>query len=162
MLTLLLANLRRQDKALELLSSLLEAEFAALTQANPVAVSGVEMSVQELMRQFAKERLEAKSLTTALVPGAERLAQALPSLPGAEAAEIRELLESIDAKEQRAAKLGSRNYQVALGLFDQSVSYLDFFRKSVAPKPQAYGASGRMSGPGRANHVQPKLISGRM
>ncbi len=49
-------NLVRQNKALMLLSLLLEEEFSRLMKSNPQSVSQIELSIQELMRQIVVER----------------------------------------------------------------------------------------------------------
>jgi hypothetical protein len=152
-------NLSRQSKAFTLLLLLLEEEYSRLTERNPQGVSKLEMTLQELMRQLAAERLSLKRLLQETFPGGTRLRD-LPGLLGDNGGdETRESLEAIDALEQRCSQQAAKNQQLAMGLLDQSRGMLEFLHKKVQPQnTSAYSAKGRYAKAGS----KPALLSGRL
>ena len=157
MITRILSNLRRQHGAVRLLEALLSEEFSHLSERNPGAVASVEFSIQELLRQLAVERRGLHGLYAALDPAAKRLADVVPRFDPASRETAQTLYAAIDAAEQRSAKQATRNYAMALGLYDLTKSSLDNLQKLLVPRKSVYGARGRI---GKAASA-PGLISGR-
>jgi len=154
----ILSNLRRQLGAVTLLESLLAEEFSHLSTRQPASVASVEFSIQELLRQITAERHSLHGLYAALDPKAKRLADLDGLLDDETREAARGLCEAIDKTEQRAAKQASRNYAMALGLYDVTKSSLDNLQKLMTPKKGVYGARGRMA----SATPPPGMISGRL
>jgi flagellar biosynthesis/type III secretory pathway chaperone len=140
MYELIHGNLHRQFKGLELLDSLLEEEFGLLCARDTDAVTALEFSIHELLRQVAGERLALK----AQVEGATVLEYA-GMLPEEDGQEVKRLFHLIDSLEQRCSRQATRNTELSLALLDQSQSLLVFLHNQIAPKQtQCYGARGRL------------------
>ncbi|UJX39642.1 flagellar protein FlgN [Desulfovibrio sp. JY] len=154
----ILSNLERQLKAVLLLDTLQKEEFSHLSARNPGGVASAEFSIQELLRQLTVERHSLHAIYAALDPGATRLGDVIGRFSPEDAEKAGGLVAAIDAGQQRCAKQASRNYAMALGLYDVAKGSLDTLRKLLVPKKGVYGATGRMatgtSGPG--------IISGRL
>ena len=152
-------NLRRQEKGLEVLSSLLAEEFSQLTGRHPQAVTEIEFSVHELLRQLAVERMELRALVREMVPGAERLRDILDGLDPEEAADLRQTLARLDAKEQDVAVQAEKNAHMAYALAVQGRNILEFLREKIIPENKdTYSSSGRFQNP----RPQGVLLSGRL
>lgn len=158
MIARILANLTRQMRAVELLQELQKEEFSHLAVRDAGGVASVEFSIQELLRQIGGERHSLHVLYAGLDPAARRLADVIDRFPAEAAAEARALFVAIDAVEQRCAKQASRNYAMALGLYDVAKSGLDSLRSLLTPKRGVYGASGRL----RVGATGPVLLHGRL
>lgn len=154
----ILANLRRQLGAVTLLESLLAEEFSHLSTRQPASVASVEFSIQELLRQIAAERHGLHGLYAAMDPKAKRLADLAGQLDEETRDAARVLCEAIDKTEQRSAKQASRNYAMALGLYDVTKESLDNLQKLMTPKKGVYGSRGRMA----SATPPPGMISGRL
>lgn len=160
MLQLIQANLSRQVRALELLSSLLEEEFAALMGRKPQDVSILELSIQDLMRQLVGERLQLRRFISAGYPGLERLRDVLAKVPAETAAKISADLADLDRGEQLCAMQADKNRQLALGLYDQSMQLLTHLHKAIQPtRADVYGKRGRFA---KAPQGQASFFSGRL
>lgn len=158
MIKRILHNLRRQHGAVTLLEKLLAEEFSHLQARSPGEVASVEFSIQELLRQIAGERRDLHGLYVALDPAAKRLTDVIDRFDPAARKLAQSLYDAIDRVEQRGAKQASRNYAMALGLYDLTKSSLDNLQKLLIPKKGTYGSRGRMaSGPSA-----PGIISGRL
>ena len=154
MYDLIQGNLTRQFKGLELLFSLLEAEFELLCNRDTDAVATLEFSVHELLRQIAHERTCLKKS----IEGST-LKEYAGMLPEEQAAEILRLYHLIDALEQRCSRQASLNTELSLALMDQSHSLLVHLHKQIAPKQaDRYGAGGRMV----KDRPQAAIYSGRL
>ncbi len=154
MFSLIHGNLTRQFKALELLEQLLEEEFRLLEQRDTDAVTALEFSVHELLRQIAVERVDLKNTMqgTPLVEYARML-------PDEDGEEVNRLFSVIDALEQRCARQASRNTELSLALMDQSQAMLSFLHEKITPPvPHTYGAGGRI----RQARPAAALVSGRL
>jgi len=152
-------NLVRQNKAMVLLSVLLEEEFSRLQQGAPQQVSLIELSIQELMRQIAAERFSLRRHVGSVSPGAERVAHLFASIPGEERTTLERLLGMLDQTEQKCAVQASKNGALARALFDQSKKLLTFMHDQVKPKnTTAYAASGRFA---RARS-DARILTGRL
>ena len=142
MYALIHGNLTRQFKGLELLLSLLEEEFELLCARDTDAITTLEFSIHELLRQIATERASLKDTMQGT-----RLLEYAELLPDEdEAQEIRRLYHLIDALEQRSSRQATRNTELSLALLDQSQSLLSFLYNQITPKQtQCYGRGGRIS-----------------
>ena len=157
MIERILSNLGRQHGAVRLLEVLLSEEFSHLSERNPGAVASVEFSIQELLRQLAVERRSLQAHYAALDPAAKRLADVIDRFDPASRETAQSLYAAIDTVEQRSAKQATRNYTMALGLYDLTKSSLDNLQKLLIPKKGTYGSHGRMATAASA----PGLVSGR-
>lgn len=147
-------NLVRQNKAMELLVTLLEEEFALLRHHDTESVVGLEFSIHELLRQIAVERTEIKA-----VMQGTKLVEYAGMLETEQGAAIADLLSAIDAAEQKSARQANYNTRLSLALLDQSQELLDYLQDQVKPENiSVYGRSGTYQ-----NHrPQAAIFSGRM
>ncbi|MDR2488131.1 MAG: flagellar protein FlgN [Desulfovibrio sp.] len=146
-------NLTRQFKALELLHSLLEEELELLCRRDTDAVSALEFSIHELLRQLAVERTELKNSMqgTALLEYAGLL-------PEEEAQEIRRLYHLIDSLEQHCSRQATQNTDLSLALLDQSQVLLNFLNEQIAQQPERlYSSAGLI----RQDRPSAAIYSGR-
>lgn len=155
MYKLILGNLTRQAKAMELLESLQNEEFGLLVARKVNEVSVLEFSIHELLRQIAVEREELKT-----------------SLQGVRAKEYAEMLADeddrkmllhilgiLDIFEQRCARQAEKNTSLSLALLDQSHDLMTHLHNQISPKNTlVYSAKG-----GYASHRPPAgILSGRL
>jgi flagellar biosynthesis/type III secretory pathway chaperone len=146
-------NLNRQFKALELLYSLLEEELDLLCRRDTDAVSSLEFSIHELLRQLAAERETLKKN----LPGAS-LPEYAGLLPDEEGREIRRLYHLIDSLEQHCSRQATQNAELSLALLDQSQLLLNFLYDHMARQPdQLYSPAGRI----RQDRPAAAIYSGR-
>jgi len=137
-------NLTRQTRALELLSSLLEEEFADLRDRKPHDVSEMELSIQELMRQIATERRSLRAMIQNAYPGKARVHEVAQTLPVEQAQALSGQLADVDRAEQICAIQADKNRQLAMGLYDQSLMLLKRLHKAIEPgKSDMYSRRGR-------------------
>lgn len=137
-------NLSRQTRALELLSSLLQEEFADLCDRKPQDVSELELSIQELMRQIATERRTLRAMIQAAYPGKARVHEVAQALPEDQARTLSDLLADLDRAEQVCAIQADKNRQLAMGLYDQSLMLLKRLHQAIEPgKSDMYSRRGR-------------------
>jgi len=159
MFRLIEENLVRQNKAMMLLFFLLEEEFSRLMKNQPQGVSQIELSIQELMRQIAGERVSLRAMVAELAPGAARVRDLFLMMDDELKAKVESLLEKLDATEQTCGVQAAKNNEMAIALFDQSKNLLDFMHNQIKPKnTSAYAATGRFAqAPSNA-----RLLTGRM
>lgn len=147
-------NLTRQFKGLELLRSLLEEEFELLFHRDTDAVTALEFSIHELLRQVAVERMDLKNTMQGT-----RLLEYADLLPEEDGQEVRRLYHLIDSLEQHCSRQATRNAELSLALLDQSQSLLTFLHKQIAPKQTGcYGSGGRL----RDERPAAAIYSGRL
>ncbi|EGB13274.1 FlgN family protein [Pseudodesulfovibrio mercurii] len=159
MIRLIEENLVRQNKAMLLMFFLLEEEFSRLTQLKPQSVSQVELSIQELMRQVAAERVSLRRLVARVEPSAKRVRELMPVISEEEGAALTELLARLDGTEQRCGVQAAKNQQMAMALFDQSKGLLNFMHNQIKPKSTtAYARTGRFA----KGINDARLLSGRL
>ncbi|WP_419787605.1 flagellar export chaperone FlgN [Pseudodesulfovibrio sp.] len=152
-------NLVRQNKALLLLLTLLEEEFSRLQKGEPQRVAQIELSIQELMRQIASERLSLRRHVDKVVPGAQMVAHTFAAISGEERTTLEKLLAMMDESEQRCARQASKNGTMAKALFDQSNKLLTFMHNQIKPKnTNAYAASGKFA----QARSDARLLNGRL
>lgn len=152
-------NLSRQLRAMLLLKALLEEEFSLLTQRQTVQVSGLDLSIQELLRQVAVERHALRRLVADVQPRAKRVREVLELMPAELAVETVRLLDGMERTEQECSRQAQRNRTMVLGLHDQSRALLDFLQRQIQPKNTgAYSRRGRMA----TGRGLPTLLNGRL
>lgn len=153
MFALIQGNLTRQFKALELLSSLLEEEFGLLCKRDTDAVSALEFSIHELLRQVAVERVDLKKS----IQGVSLMDYA-GLLPDEEGQEVRRLFHIIDSLEQRCSRQATQNAEVSLALLDQSQALLTFLYNQISRQPERlYSSAGLI----RQDRPEAAIYSGR-
>lgn len=146
-------NLTRQFKGMELLSSLLEEEFQLLFNRDTDAVTALEFSIHELLRQIAVERMDLKSIMQGT-----RLLEYATLLPEEDGETVRRLYHLIDALEQRCSRQATHNTELSLALLDQSQDLLVFLHNQIQPKQTpCYGQHGKL----REYRAQAAIFTGR-
>jgi hypothetical protein len=159
-ITAIQENLTRQIRALQLLSSLLEEEFADLCARKPHEVSELEISIQELMRQIAQERQSLRGFINRVAPGKARLREILAGLDAEQAAALSQSMATLDRAEQICAIQADKNRQLVMGLYDQSMKLLKQLHQAIEPgKSDMYSRRGRF-----AKSLQPQnsVFRGRL
>lgn len=159
MFRLIEENLVRQNKAMMLLFFLLEEEFSRLMKNLPQGVSQIELSIQELMRQIAAERMSLRANVAKIASGAERVRDLFLMMDDEMKSNMKNMLELMDGTEQKCAMQAGKNNELAMALFDQSKHLLDYMHDQIKPKnTSAYAASGRFAkAPASA-----RLLTGRL
>lgn len=153
MLTKIFGNLSRQQAAMNVLAQLLEEEFGLLQKGNPRVVAGLQMSIQELIRQLGAERMDLKATVRSVAPGFERLDEFADALPEPDGEIVHQYIQAIDDLEQTCARLSAKNGELARALRDQSVKLMNFLHRKVNPdNTELYTARGQhpQSRPGAA------------
>lgn len=160
MLGIIQENLTRQLRALELLSSLLEEEFAHLRDRKPHDVSALEISIQELMRQLAAERRSLRRSIGAWRPGMARVREVMMTLDPAESRRLGELLQALDRAEQSCAMQADMNRQLVMGLYDQSMKLLKHLQQAIEPgRADVYSRRGCYA---KTRQAQASVFRGRL
>ncbi len=159
MVRLIEENLVRQNKAMMLLFFLLEEEFTRLMDSKPQRVSQIELSIQELMRQIAVERASLRRMVGQVLDGAQRVREIFPVVDEAVRSNFVSMLDMLDKTEQKCGEQASKNNEMAMALFDQSKSLLDFMHNQIKPKnTDVYAASGRYAQAGN----NARILTGRL
>jgi hypothetical protein len=137
-----LGSLVRQARGTELLCELLREEHGLLRQGEPDKVAGLEISIQDLIRQLVREReFLAERLQQA---GFEKLAGFLDGLGETERKVFETWRARVIAGEQESARQATINADLAMALWKQSGSLLTHFQNRVAPRERnTYTAKGR-------------------
>ena len=147
-------NIHRQLKGLELLEELQKEEFDLLTRRDAAAVSALEFSIHELLRQLAVERDDLKQ-----VMGNTLLREYAEMLPPEDGAKVTDILVAMDKVEQRCARQAELNSALSLTLLDTSHELMNCLYQQVQPKQYSvYGAKGSYT----VHRPQASLISGRL
>jgi hypothetical protein len=154
---IILQSLIRQAKGSEQLGLLLVEEYSLLRQGRPDDVAGLEIIVQELIRQLVREReFMVRRLELA---GMDTLANFMSSLPSQDAREYETWRAMIITHEQDSARQASINADLAMALWRQSGDLLQHLQQRVAPRERnTYTAKGTW-------HNRPAtaaLVSGRL
>ena len=155
----LITNLHRQKQALVILEELQDEEFGFLSTGDPQAVSQLEFSIQELLRQLAVERQELRQQIHALDPALPTMRD-LPNLVGEpDQPQVESLLQAIDKQEQVCARKAAQNTETAMALLDQNRTLLEFLSAEIKPKNgHTYSQRGTWRHPDGAG----SLLQGRM
>ncbi len=143
---------------MSLLAELQKEEFTHLKVLDPAQVAGVEFSIHELMRQIARERTGLRRIYATLAPKATRLRDVLHLFSPQERERALALVAAIDRLEQACARRADQNYRLALGLYNQSRSSIEFIQNQIVPKKTVYSAAGRFA----KAAMEPAILSGRL
>ncbi len=158
----IIESLSRQEKGFALLSDLLKEEYELLRKRLPQEISVLELSIHELMAQLMIER---KGLIKLL--GGKKLTKyvnwlktkKLPQGENNPVMLIETTLGRLTKLEQRCARQGEANTQLAFALMDQSKALLDFLHDQIAPKQQGgYSKKGTYQQPIQRS----SLLKGRL
>lgn len=150
----ILGNLTRQAKGFELLEQLQIEEFDLLQKRDAQAISSLEFSIHELLRQLAVERDELKS-----VMQGTRVVEYAGMLEEEQGEEVKRQYYLIDAAEQRCARQAEKNTALSLALLDKSHEVMNYLYEQVQPKQSGvYGAKGYMS----KSRPQAAILNGRL
>ena len=145
MFRLIEENLVRQNKAMMLLFFLLEEEFSRLMKNLPQGVSQIELSIQELMRQIGAERVSLRAKVAGIAPEAKRVRDLFLMMDDEMKANMEKMLAMLDETEQKCGQQAGKNNELAMALFDQSKSLLDYMHNQIKPKNTAAYAADRKS-----------------
>ena len=149
------SGLQRQQKAMELLQSLLLEEFDLLVARDTEAVAHLEFSIHELLRQIATEKMQVIRLLDG-----QKAHEYAESLAEDARNAVLELLRVLDGLEQHCARQSSQNAELSLSLLDQSRALLNTLHAQIAPKTgNTYGKHGAMSSVRRPDAA---LLAGRL
>lgn len=129
---LVVDSIARQAKGAQLLAMLLEEEHRLLRSGNPQAVAGVELMVQELVRQLAAERSLTRRLLAAL--GVERVAELLPRLEESSRQDCQRWMAALEAGEQHSARQSMINMDLAEALLQQTRGLLARIQQDLLPR----------------------------
>ena len=151
----ILSGLQRQNKAMELLQSLLLEEFDLLVARDTEAVVHLEFSIHELLRQIATEKTQVIHLLEG-----QKVRDYVGSLAEDEREAILALLGTLDDFEQLCARQAAQNTELSLSLLDQSRTLLTSLHRRISPKTgTTYGKHGAMSSTRRPEAA---LLMGRL
>lgn len=152
-----LSGLIRQANGTELLCQLLREEYSLLRAGQPDLVAGLEMSIQELIRQLVRER---EYLTGCLkAAGLANLTAFLDGLGESERAVFETWRARTIAHEQDSGRQATVNADLAMALWKQSGALLGHFQNQVAPRERnTYTAKGTW----RDRTATAALVRGRL
>ena len=149
------SGLQRQDKAMELLHSLLLEEFELLVARDTDAIAHLEFSIHELLRQIASEKMQVIRLL-----GGQRAGEYAGTLAEDARDAVSALLQKLDGLEQLCARQAAQNADLSLSLLDQSRTLLTTLHSRIAPKTgDTYGKRGAMSS---IRRPEAALLTGRL
>lgn len=138
---IILQSLIRQAKGSQLLCFLLREEYSLLRAGRPDDVAGLEIIVQELIRQLVRER--EFLLRRITVHGFDRLGMYAETLEGEDRRACEKWQATIIANEQESSRQSSVNAELAMALWKQSGVLLKEFHAKVAPRERnTYTAKG--------------------
>ncbi len=141
MLQIISGSLTRQTKGSQLLTILLQEEYALLRASKPNQVTALELTIQELIRQLVREREFLLRILHA--GGFPRLRPYLDTLDEATRASFEAMLAKLTDFEQSSARQATINADLAMALWTQSGELLRHFQNKVAPRERnTYTAKG--------------------
>ncbi|MDR0466451.1 MAG: flagellar protein FlgN [Deltaproteobacteria bacterium] len=137
----IVSDLQRQQKAMELLQSLLLEEFDLLVARDTDAVARLEFSIHELLRQIASEKMQVIRLMQG-----QKVREFATTLAEEAQGALTGLLSALDVLEQSCARQASQNADLSLGLLEQSRALLNTLHARISPQTgDRYGKRGAMS-----------------
>ena len=149
------SGLQRQQKAMELLQSLLLEEFELLVARDTEAVAHLEFSIHELLRQIALEKMQVIRLLEG-----QKARDYATTLPQQARDSVLELLRALDDLEQYCARQAAHNAELSLSLLDQSRALLNTLHTRLAPKTgNTYSKHGAMR---NIRRPEAALLAGRL
>ncbi|NLW81034.1 MAG: flagellar protein FlgN [Desulfovibrionales bacterium] len=133
--------LHRQAQGTELLCMLLQEEYALLRAGRPDHVAGLEMSIQELIRQLVRERECMRRLLNGW--GYAGLNDFVGRVDGPSADNFLLWRRKLADWEQDCARQATMNADLAMAMWKQSGQLLSHFQNQVAPRERnTYTAKG--------------------
>lgn len=141
MFQIIFGSLTRQTKGSQLLTVLLQEEYALLRAGKPDRVTALELTIQELIRQLVREREFLLRVLNA--NGFAKLRPYLDTLDAAANGPCEVLLAKLTDFEQASARQATINADLAMALWTQSGDLLRYFQNKVAPRERnTYTAKG--------------------
>jgi hypothetical protein len=154
---IIVESIGRQAKGAQLLAMLLEEEHRLLQRGNPQSVAGIELMVQELVRQMASERAMVGRVLRRM--GYTRVQELLPQLPDATREQCQQTLAALEDGEQKSARQSMMNMDLAQALLEQTRGLLARIQKDLIPKDTSvYTARGVWS----SGRPRTGLVQGRL
>ena len=149
------SGLQRQQKAMELLQSLLIEEFELLAVRDTEAVAHLEFSIHELLRQINSEKMQVIRLLEG-----QKARDYATTLPEKARESVLDLLRMLDGLEQDCARQATYNAELSLSLLDQSRALLHTLHERLAPRTgSTYGRHGAMR---NIRRPEAALLAGRL
>ncbi len=153
-------NLIRQKKGLQLLGNLLQQEFSQLKSREQEDLAGMELSIQELIRQLAAEKVQLQDLLQGRKPPRQNLRQLAESLPGKQAGFVQISSRQIQAWEKRCREQARINADLSLALLEQDRELLNFLQQEIRQdRPEVYSPKGSWSKP---TAREPSVLKGSL
>lgn len=154
---IIFSSLYRQYQGTKLLTLMLEEEYSLLRGGQPDQVAGLEMSIQELVRQLVRER---ESMQKKLAHhGFSNLSDYSSKQSGEDQERLQQMLEQVIDQEQISARQSTINADLAMALWEQSGKLLSTFSERIAPKKRyTYTSKGTWNERNATAH----LVSGRL
>lgn len=154
---IIFSSLYRQYQGTKLLTLMLEEEYTLLRGGQPDQVAGLEMSIQELVRQLVRER---ESMQKKLDRhGFSNLSDYSSKQSGEDQERLQQMLEQVIDQEQISARQSTINADLAMALWEQSGKLLSTFSERIAPKKRyTYTSKGTWNERNATAH----LVSGRL
>ncbi len=141
MLEIITDSLTRQTKGSQLLTILLQEEYALLRASKPDQVAALELTIQELIRQLVREREFLLRILRA--GGFAKLRPYLDTLDETARVGVETTLARLSDFEQTSARQATINADLAMALWTQSGELLRHFQNKVAPRERnTYTAKG--------------------
>ena len=130
----LLASLFRQYEAFKLLHDLLREEHSQMVEKDDSEeLAKHELSIQELLRQLAREKEEVHFCVGSHGFPENRVSDILHLFSEEEREKISWLLDELNRLEQNCNKQAEINADIAMALVEQSNSLLEYFNKQLWP-----------------------------
>lgn len=129
---LVVQSIARQAKGAQLLTMLLEEEHRLLRAGTPQAVAGVELMVQELVRQLAAERALVRWLLDRL--GVGRVSELMVQMEDTSRQHCQKWLQALEDGEQKSARQSMINMDLAEALLEQTRGLLARIQRDVLPR----------------------------
>ena len=154
---ILFTSLFRQHKGTELLTFMLEEEYSLLRSGQPDEVAGLEIGIQELVRQLVREREFMQKILAK--DGFPTLSSYLATQLESDQQRFNELHKKVVDQEQVSAGQSAVNADLAMALWKQSGQLLSTFSNRIAPKERnTYTAKGMW----HDRSATASLINGRL
>ena len=155
--TQIVESLIRQREGMKILSSLLKEEFSALTARDKSGLVDMELAVQELIRQLARERDDLKAALSKVMPGGQGLSQFIDRQ--APDSSLKKLVADMELLERQCSRQATVNADLVMALVQQSQDMLSFMHDQVRPRNEdVYSRRGDFA----ADCSEPRLLQGRL
>jgi hypothetical protein len=153
-------NLIRQHKGLQLLSELLQQEYAELKGKDQQDLAVLEFSIQELIRQLAAEKEHLQRLLEDGQPQVQDLQGLAKSLSGKQGLFVQDVRGKISTLEQRCREQARANADLSLALLEQSRELMGFLQDQLKQGSQdLYSQKGSWK---ESSIQEPSILKGRL